>query len=48
MTGALDAQGSPGPDRNGLLSFVMGRHAGGWQIVVMHNLELTAPPPLSK
>lgn len=48
MTGALDAQGSPGPDRNGLLSFVMERQAGGWQIVVMHNLELTAPPPLAK
>jgi uncharacterized protein (TIGR02246 family) len=42
MTGVLDAQGNPRPDRKGLLSFVMVKDAGQWQIVVMHNLDLTA------
>jgi uncharacterized protein (TIGR02246 family) len=45
MTGALDAQGNPRPDRKGLLSFTMEKNAGQWQIVVMHNLDLTALPP---
>jgi uncharacterized protein (TIGR02246 family) len=45
MTGALDAQGNPRPDREGVLSFVMAKDAGQWQIVVMHNLDLTALPP---
>jgi uncharacterized protein (TIGR02246 family) len=46
MTGATDAQGNPRPLRQGLLNFIMMRNAGQWQIVVMHNLELT--PPASK
>jgi uncharacterized protein (TIGR02246 family) len=48
MTGVLDAQGNPRPDRQGLLNFVMAKDAGQWQIIVMHNLDLTALPPLSK
>ena len=45
MTGATDAQGNPRPDRQGLLNFVIAKNAGEWQIVVMHNLDLTALPP---
>lgn len=44
MTGATDPQGTPRPERQGLLSFVMASHAGQWQIVVMHNLDITALP----
>jgi|ERR1700690_2184134 len=44
LTGVQDAQGDPKPDRNGLLNFLMTENAGAWQITVMHNLELTAPP----
>jgi len=44
MKGALDAQGNPKPDRRGLLNFVMSKNAGQWQIIVMHNLDLTALP----
>jgi len=47
MTGAMDAQGDPRPDRRGLLSFTMEKNAGQWQIVVMHNLDSTALLPLS-
>jgi hypothetical protein len=42
MTGATDAQGNPRPDRRGLLNFTMQKNAGQWQIVAMHNLDLTA------
>jgi uncharacterized protein (TIGR02246 family) len=45
MTDATDAQGNPRPYRRGLLSFTMEKNAGQWQIVVMHNLDLTALPP---
>ena len=45
MTGATDAQGNPRPDRRGLLSFIMEKNAAQWQIVVMHNLDLTALAP---
>ena len=48
MTGVLDAQGNPRPDRRGLLNFVMAKDAGRWWIIVMHNLDLTALPPPSK
>jgi len=47
MTGAMDAQGNPRPDRRGLLNFVMAKNDGLWQIVVMHNLDLTPLPPSS-
>ena len=45
MTGVTDPQGIARPDRNGLLNFVMTKNAGRWQIVVMHNLDLTPLPP---
>jgi uncharacterized protein (TIGR02246 family) len=49
MTGATDPQGNPRSYRQGLLNFVMEKNAGEWQIVVMHNLDLTAlPPPNSR
>lgn len=45
MTGAMDPQGNPGMDREGLLNFVMEKNAGQWEIVVMHNLDTSALPP---
>jgi uncharacterized protein (TIGR02246 family) len=47
MTGVMDAQGNSRPDRLGLLNFVMTRNDGQWQILVMHNLDLTALPAAS-
>jgi len=44
MKGALDAQGNLMPARRGLLNFVMSKNSGQWQIIVMHNLDLTALP----
>ena len=48
MTGVIDAQGNPRPDREGLLNFVMAKNAGRWEIVVMHNLDVSALPPPPK
>ena len=49
LTGATDPQGKPRPARNGLLSFVMAKSDGKWQIAVMHNLDISAlPPPMAK
>jgi uncharacterized protein (TIGR02246 family) len=48
MSGVVDAQGNPRPDRDGLLNFVMTKNAGHWEIVVMHNLDISALPPLPK
>jgi uncharacterized protein (TIGR02246 family) len=45
VTGATDRQGNPQSERRGLLSFVMTLGATGWQIAVMHNLDITALPP---
>ena len=45
MSGAIDAQCNPRPEREGLLSFVMANSAGQWEIVVMHNLDISALPP---
>ena len=45
MTGATDAQGNPRPERQGLLNLVMAKNAWEWQIMVMHNLDLTGLPP---
>jgi len=45
MSGAIDAQGNPRPEREGLLSFVMAKSAGQWEIVVLHNLDISALPP---
>ena len=48
MTGATDTDGKPSPLRQGLLNFTMEKSKGHWQIVVMHNLDLSASPPLSR
>jgi len=49
LTGATDPQGNPRPARNGLLSFVMAKADGKWDIAVMHNLDISAlPPPMAK
>jgi len=48
MTGATDPAGNPGPLRQGLLNFVMAKSQEKWQIVVMHNMDLTASPPAPK
>ncbi|HTA49767.1 MAG TPA: SgcJ/EcaC family oxidoreductase [Verrucomicrobiae bacterium] len=45
MTGTTDPQGNLRPEREGLLNFVMVKNAGRWEIVVMHNLEISALPP---
>jgi uncharacterized protein (TIGR02246 family) len=45
MSGVLDVEGNRRPDRHGLLDFVMAKGDRQWQIVVMHNLDLTALPP---
>jgi uncharacterized protein (TIGR02246 family) len=48
MTGQTDALGNARPPRQGILNFVMAKNDGKWQIVVMHNLDLTALPPPAK
>jgi len=48
MTGSTDQAGNPVPLRQGLLNFVMVKSHGNWQIAVMHNLDLTAPPTPQK
>ena len=48
MTGATDPAGNPVPLRRGLLNFVMVKSEGKWQIVVMHNMDLTVSPPALK
>jgi uncharacterized protein (TIGR02246 family) len=48
LTGQTDAQGNARPPRQGILNFVMAKKDGKWQIVVMHNLDLTALPPPPK
>jgi uncharacterized protein (TIGR02246 family) len=48
MNGAKSADGSPRPDRKGLLNWVMAKQGdGSWLIQIMHNTDLTdfpAPP----
>jgi uncharacterized protein (TIGR02246 family) len=41
MTGAADPAGNPWPNRKGLINFVATRENGSWQILVLHNMELT-------
>ena len=48
MTGMTDRQGNPLPAREGLLNFVMAKNGGRWEVVVMHNLDISALPPLPK
>lgn len=48
MTGSMDPQGKPGPEREGLLNFVMTRTDGRWEIAIMHNLDISALPSTPK
>jgi uncharacterized protein (TIGR02246 family) len=48
LSGTTDPQGNARPLRQGILSFVMAKNDGKWQIEVMHNLDLTALPPPAK
>ena len=43
MTGARTAQGDPRPLRKGQMHLVMTKDGDTWTILVMHNLELSAP-----
>lgn len=44
MTETLDQDRTPHSTRNGLMSLVMVRDAGHWEIAVMHNLDLSTLP----
>ncbi len=44
MTGARHEDGSPWPDRQGLMSLIMTKEAGVWVIKVFHNMETSARP----
>jgi uncharacterized protein (TIGR02246 family) len=48
MIGVKSPDGTPRPDRKGLLNWVMARQSDGtWLIEIMHNTELTnAPVPI--
>jgi len=48
LTGQTDEAGNSRPMRAGLLALVMTKESGKWQIVVMHNQDLTPPPPPPK
>jgi uncharacterized protein (TIGR02246 family) len=48
MTGSTSPAGDPVPLRQGLLNFTMTKNHDIWQIVVMHNMNLAAPPPNPK
>ena len=41
MAGAVDREGNPWPNRNGLINFVATKQNGDWQILVLYNMELT-------
>jgi uncharacterized protein (TIGR02246 family) len=41
MTGATDPAGNPWPNRKGLINFVATKENGSWQVLVLHNMELT-------
>jgi uncharacterized protein (TIGR02246 family) len=42
MTGARGPDGTPWPERRGLINMVLAREGGEWSIAVMHNMDL--PP----
>jgi len=45
MTGARSQDGTPQPERRGLLNWVMARQSdGAWLIQIMHNTDLTNYP----
>jgi len=43
MTGARDPHGNPWPQREGLLNWIVTKHADGWLIDVSHNMDLPSP-----
>ena len=45
MTGALDPQGDPWPERRGLINMILTRDDGEWFVAVLHNMDL---PPKEK
>ncbi len=48
LTGQTDPAGNALPIRNGQLILVMAKKSGTWQIVVMHNQDLTPQPHPTK
>jgi uncharacterized protein (TIGR02246 family) len=49
MTGAILPNGTPMPNRKGLLNWLMARQSdGAWLIEVMHNTDLTNAPGAAK
>ncbi|HEV2306077.1 MAG TPA: SgcJ/EcaC family oxidoreductase [Candidatus Acidoferrales bacterium] len=49
MTGAILPNGTPMPNRKGLLNWLMAKQPGGsWLIEIMHNTDLTNAPGAAK
>ena len=49
LTGSKYQDGSPRPDRKGLINCVMAKQAdGSWLFEVLHNTDLTNPPSATK
>lgn len=49
MTGAILPNGTPMPNRKGLLNWLMAKQPGGsWLIGIMHNTDLTNAPGAAK
>lgn len=44
MVGAMDPNGNPWPDREGLMNLIMTGENGTWLITVMHNMDLPLVP----
>lgn len=45
MSGAMDMQGKPWPNRKGLMNLIMINQQGTWEILVMHNMDFPPMPP---
>jgi uncharacterized protein (TIGR02246 family) len=43
MTGTLDSAGAERPTRRGQMNWILGKQTDGWQIVILHNAEFSAP-----
>ncbi|MGD0588025.1 MAG: SgcJ/EcaC family oxidoreductase [Thermoplasmata archaeon] len=43
MSGALDGSGAERPTRRGQMNWILRKHAGGWQILILHNTEFASP-----
>ena len=44
MSGALDPNGNPWPERKGLMNLIMTPENGSWFITVMHNMDIPPVP----